>query len=144
VWWSAGPRASGRSLDGLRVLLVGMAFKGWPATSDVRNSSALVVAEGLAARGCRLQVHDAVVAADALAALGLVPAELDVALADADVVMILNDHPDNVVTGMLPALAGRGTLLFDGWGMLDRREVEDHDGITYATLGYLTPERPAA
>lgn len=133
--WAA---RTGRTLDGLRVLLVGMAFKGWPATSDVRSSSALVVAEELVARGCDLLVHDAVVDDDALRALGLVPAALGDALDDQDAVLILNDHPDNIRPGLLASLAGRGTLLFDGWGMLDRREVEDH-GIDYATLGYLTP-----
>jgi len=139
--WAA---RTGRSLDGLRVLIVGMAFKGWPATSDVRSSSSLTVAEGLRALGCDLVVNDAVVEEEALRALGLVPTELGAGVRDADVVMILNDHPDNVASGMLAALAGRRTLLFDGWGLLDRREVEDHDGITYATLGYVTPEHPGA
>jgi UDP-N-acetyl-D-mannosaminuronic acid dehydrogenase len=139
--WAA---RQGRAIDGLRVLLVGMAFKGWPATSDVRSSSSLVVAEELKARGCDLRVTDAVVDDATLVGLGLVPTGLDVALRDVDAVLILNNHPDNVVSGLLPALAGRPTLLFDGWGMLDRREVEDHDRITYATLGYLTPERHSA
>jgi len=134
----------GRPLDSLRVLLVGMAFKGWPATSDVRSSSALIVAEELAARGCDLRVHDAVVDDATLVALGLSPTALDVELPAVDAVLLLNNHPDNVVSGLLPALAGRPTLLFDGWGMLERREVEDHDRITYATLGYLTPERHTA
>lgn len=133
----------GRSMAEMRVLLVGMAFKGWPATSDVRSSSSLVVAEELAARGCQLRVHDAVVDEETLTALGLSATTLSDGLPDADAVLILNNHPDNVVPDLLPALSGRPTLLFDGWGMLDRREVEDHGRITYATLGYVTPVHPA-
>lgn len=136
-------RRHGRPLEGLRVLIVGMAFKGWPATSDVRSSSSLVVAEELVAHGCHLRVHDAVVTDAALTGLGLTPTSFDDGLDGVDAVLILNNHPENVVSGLLPALAGRPTLLFDGWGMLERREVEDHDRITYATLGYLTPERPS-
>jgi UDP-N-acetyl-D-mannosaminuronic acid dehydrogenase len=131
----------GRPLEELRVLIVGMAFKGWPATSDVRSSSSLVAAEELVLRGCDVRVHDAVVDDATLVGLGLSPTSLDEGLPEVDAVLILNNHPDNVVPGLLPALAGRPTLLFDGWGMLERREVEDHDRIAYATLGYLTPER---
>lgn len=132
-------RRSGRSLDGLRVSLIGIAFKGWPATSDVRDSTALVVAAELSARGCVPSAVDAVVGAEELRRLGLRPVTMAEASDDADVVLILNDHPDNVAPGLLAALSGRPTLLFDGWGQLDRREVEDH-GIDYATLGYLTPD----
>ncbi len=138
--WAA---RSQRPVEGLRVLIVGMAFKGWPATSDVRSSSSLVVAQELMLRGCDLRVHDAVVDDAMLIGLGLTPTALRDGLPEVDAVLILNDHPDNIVPGLLPALAGRATLLFDGWGMLDRREVEDRDGITYATLGYMTPERPS-
>jgi nucleotide sugar dehydrogenase len=130
----------GRALDELRVLIVGMAFKGWPATSDVRSSSSLETASSLLAHGCDVRVHDAVVDDEELARLGFTPVAYADAARQSDVVLILNNHPDNVLDGLLPALAGRGTLLFDGWGMLDRREVEDHDGIEYSTLGYLTPD----
>ena len=129
----------GRALQGLRVLIVGMAFKGWPETSDVRNSASLIVAEELAATGCTIRVTDAVVEPSALEALGLEPVDLVDGPVEADVVLIMNDHPDNVTPGLLAGLTGRPTLVFDGWGQLDRREVEDHDGVEYATLGYLTP-----
>jgi len=132
----------GRPLVGLRVLLVGMAFKGWPATSDVRSSSALVVADELRARGCELTAHDAVVTSAELEQLGLRGTDLEHGVREADAVLILNNHPDNIPSGLLAGLAGRTALLFDGWGMLDRSEVEDHAGVSYGTLGYLTPDRP--
>ena len=132
----------GRPLAGLRVLLVGMAFKGWPETSDVRSSSSLIVAEELRARGCELTANDAIVEPVELERLGLSAVSLEDGVRDADAVLILNNHPDNVPAGLMAALVGRDTLVFDGWGMLDRREAEDHAGVSYATLGYLTPQRP--
>jgi UDP-N-acetyl-D-mannosaminuronic acid dehydrogenase len=130
-----------REPEDLTVLIIGMAFKGWPATSDVRNSSALVVANELGALGCKVLATDAVVSDAALLGLGLEPVDAEAGAKSADAVLILNDHPDNLVPGLISALDGRISLLFDGWGMLDRREVEDHSAITYATLGYMTPER---
>ena len=134
--WAA---RTGRPLSELRVRIVGMAFKGWPATSDVRSSSALTVAEELRASGCRLEVADAVVDRATLTDLGLEVTAIDAPLSDVDALLLLNDHPDNVVPGLLEGLAGRDTLLFDGWGLLDRREVEDQH-VAYGTLGYLSPE----
>jgi hypothetical protein len=30
-------------------------------------------------------------------------------------------------------------LIFDGWHQLDARELEKIPGLTYATMGYMTP-----
>lgn len=134
---------TGRGLDALTVCIVGVAFKGWPETSDLRGSSSITVAEELAARGVRVLAFDAVVEDAELAAVGLEPVALAEGLARADAVLVMNDHPDNLGADVVSALAGRDALLFDGWGLLDRREVEEHEGLTYATMGYVTPERSA-
>jgi UDP-N-acetyl-D-glucosamine dehydrogenase len=46
----------GQSLDGARVLLLGMAYK--PDVADLRESAALVVLENLVARGASVAYHD--------------------------------------------------------------------------------------
>jgi nucleotide sugar dehydrogenase len=136
---------TGRDPTSLTVCLVGVAFKGWPETSDLRGSASVTVAAELLARGVRVLAFDAVVEDAALVALGLEPVALTDGLARADAVLVMNDHPDNVAADVVSALAGRDALLFDGWGLFDRREVEAHDGLVYATMGYVTPDgRPGA
>jgi hypothetical protein len=55
-----------------------------------------------------------------------------------DVVLILNNHPDNVCSDMY-ASSQDGRLIFDGWNQLDRVAVEKIPGLIYATMGYMTP-----
>jgi len=54
--------------------------------------------------------------------------------------MILNNHEKNVPEGFLAAIGtGRPVLVFDGWKMLDRYEVERYPELVYSGLGYMTP-----
>lgn len=130
----------GREVSELRVLVVGVAFKGWPATNDVRESSSLEVLATLQIRGCETRAFDAIVDDERIHRLGVQPVELLEGASWADAIVVMNNHPDNIPEGLLSQLQGRNVLLFDGWAMLDRHEVEDYPQVTYATLGYMTPE----
>jgi nucleotide sugar dehydrogenase len=131
----------GRPLPELSVLVVGLAFKGWPETNDLRGSTGVDVGRELARLGCEVLGYDAVVDDSTIDALGIKPVTLHEAASRCDALMILNNHPDNVPDGLIVRLHGGRTLLFDGWSQLDRHEVEQYDGIVYATMGYMTPER---
>lgn len=130
----------GRPVSGLSVLLVGIAFKGWPETNDLRGSIAADIGRELIRQGCEVMGFDAVVDDAKIQDLGIISVNLHEAAVRCDALLILNNHPDNVPDGLIARLCGRKTLLFDGWSQLDRYEVEQYDGITYATMGYMTPE----
>lgn len=129
----------GRPMSDLSVLLVGMAFKGMPETNDLRGSIAVDVGRELISQGCEVMGFDAVVDDAALQELGITPVNLHEAASRCDALLILNNHPDNAPDGLIGRLCGRQTLLFDGWSQLNRYEVERYHGITYATMGYMTP-----
>jgi len=131
----------GRPLEDLSILLVGMAFKGWPETNDLRGSTAVDVGRALSRQGCEVMGYDAVVDDASIEALGIKPVTLLEAARKCDALLILNNHPDNVPDGLVARLNGRQTLLFDGWSLLDRHEVEQYDDVVYATMGYMTPEK---
>ncbi len=131
----------GRPLSELSVLLVGMAFKGWPETNDLRGSTSVDVGLELVRQGCEVMGYDAIVDDATIQTLGFTPVTLHDAAGRCDALLILNNHPNNVQDGLVARLHGRLTLLFDGWSQLDRHEVEHYEGVTYATMGYMTPER---
>ena len=131
----------GRSLPQISVLLVGMAFKGWPETNDLRGSVSVDIGCELVRLGCEVMGYDAVVDDVAIQALGIKPVTLHEAASRCDALLILNNHPHNVPDGLIARLLGRQVLIFDGWSQLDRHEVEQHNCIVYATMGYITPER---
>jgi len=126
-------------VENFRVLLVGMAFKGKPETNDLRGSTSVSVARELMKRGCIVECFDAVISEKELRNHGLNPARLDESLANADAIFILNNHENNIPNKFLERIGnGRAVLVFDGWSMLERHEVEKYSGFIYANLGYMT------
>ncbi|KAA3624575.1 MAG: nucleotide sugar dehydrogenase [Proteobacteria bacterium] len=136
--WSASRESP---LTELSVLCIGVAFKGYPETNDIRNSTALSFALWAAGAVLSLRVWDAVVSGEALVPHGLEFAEdIRAALAQADAIMLLNNHPAHKIIGVPRVLNEhrKPRLVFDGWHQLDRTELERIPGMTYATMGYST------
>ncbi|MGH9024860.1 MAG: nucleotide sugar dehydrogenase [Acidimicrobiia bacterium] len=82
-----------QAVNGARILLLGLAYKG--GTSDWRESPACKVAGQLADLGAELRICDSHVAEDAK--LGIAGPRVDCTveeLEEADLVVILTDHPD--------------------------------------------------
>lgn len=128
-----------KKVANFRVLLVGMAFKGKPETNDLRGSASVSVARELTKRGCIVECFDAVISEQELRNHCLNPARLDESLANADAIFILNNHENNVPNKFLERIgSGRAVLVFDGWSLLERHEVEKYPGFIYANLGYMT------
>jgi UDP-N-acetyl-D-mannosaminuronic acid dehydrogenase len=134
---------TGKPLSALRLLLIGLAFKGMPETSDTRGSVALDLLRLLPA-GMPIAVKDFVVADEDIAQLGYIAErrELEQAIKDADLVLVMNNHYRNNKFNVVQALRTRQdlTLFFDGWNQFDQREIEALPNICYATLGYMTPK----
>ncbi len=131
-----------RPVERLSILIVGLAFKGMPETSDIRDSIALRLLEKLPDKSM-ITVKDFVVPPKDILALGckVAEGELQGALAGQDVVLFMNNHYRNNKFNVIEALRGIGrpVLFFDGWSQFDWREIERIQGVCYATMGYATP-----
>jgi len=134
---------SGRNAAELKILCIGMSFKGFPETGDLRGSIAIRFARWVAERAGRCLVWDAVAEPDELKAAGFSPSrDIREDLKEADAVFILNNNPAHTLLG-IPILLNqfrKPRLVFDGWHQLDRNELEQIPQVTYATMGYITPE----
>lgn len=129
----------GKPMSGCRVLVIGLAFKGQPETNDLRGSAALDVAHELKEAGVEVLGWDCVVSPEDIAAHGIRPVSPLEAVADVDGVFILNNHPNNVPAGLVAKMR-QPAFLFDGWSLIDALQVEQHPGLVYATMGYMTSE----
>jgi UDP-N-acetyl-D-mannosaminuronic acid dehydrogenase len=125
----------------ISILVIGIAFKGMPETSDTRGSVGLDLLEKLPAKD-RILVKDFVVPAQDIEALGYNPAagELDTLLEKVNVVIVMNNHYRNNKFNVIEALKRNPgpVLFFDGWNMFDQREIESLNHVLYATMGYMT------
>lgn len=120
-----------RGREGVRIGLLGLAFKG--GTSDCRESPAVALAELMVAEGWHVRAHDPGVRV----AAPPIPAEVEVvgtaleAARGADALVVATEWPE-FASADLAALAAamRGDLLFDG------RCIMNPDATTAARLRY--------
>ena len=109
----------GRAVNGARILVLGVAYK--PDVGDVRESPALRTMQVLHKRGADVRFHDFFVDEVALnGAIARSVDDLDRAMADADVVVLLTPH----AAYDLDSIAERSRVVFDtrnAYGA-DRRE----------------------
>ena len=122
---------------GLRLAVLGWAFKGWPPTDDMRGTAIAAMMPIFSAAGITVVGHDPLVSAEVIREYGGEPVGLDQAFAATDAILILNDHPDYRGLDVKTMLGdARPVLIYDSWRILDADTVTGL-GIRYAGLGYL-------
>jgi UDP-N-acetyl-D-mannosaminuronic acid dehydrogenase len=127
----------GRRPADARVLVTGFAFKGRPATEDVRGSAALPLMRRLQAAGVEVRGHDFVTPDKVIADLGALPCALEEGAEGADAVIIMNNHPDYLTVdwrGLARRMRKRA-ILFDAWSLLDRTAVRGITGLRFGAIG---------
>src|SRR5690349_5601524 len=124
-------------LAGSKVLVTGFAFKGRPATEDVRGSAAIPLMQRLQDAGVEVWGHDFVTPEKVVTGLGARACTLEEGFAEADAVVIMNNHPDYLTVG-IPSLA-RGLrapgVLFDSWSLFGPGDFRATPGLRYGALG---------
>ncbi|MEJ2708568.1 MAG: nucleotide sugar dehydrogenase [Anaerolineales bacterium] len=128
---------TGRKAQDTQVFLVGFAFKGWPETSDMRDSSTLELVQYLLQAGVRVRGFDPVIEAQALAQIpGVEPCALEAGFESADGVFLMNNHPsyeDWNLHVLLDKMRKPG-LFVDGWRMFRTDDIARVPGISYSSV----------
>jgi UDP-N-acetyl-D-mannosaminuronic acid dehydrogenase len=126
-----------RSSVRAKILITGFAFKGRPATEDVRGSAAIPLMRRLQSSHVEVWGHDFVTPEKVIADLGARACTLEDGFEKANGVVIMNNHPGYQTAG-LPELARRlqnPALLFDSWGLFTPEQFRGVAGLHYGTLG---------
>lgn len=119
-----------------KAFVLGFAFKGWPPTSDVRDSSTLYVVAALQRAGLDVHGFDPVATRGAVEAANVHWSDVASGFAGASAVILMNNHPSYKDLDLFTLLESmnRPALFFDGWHMFSRHEVEQVEGIEYRGL----------
>ena len=130
----------GLNISEIKVLIIGIAFKGLPETIDVRGSVAIDIFNNLREKVKVVYGWDSVVDSKVISSLGFeVVKNFKTTIASVDIVMIMNNHPNNVQSDLYVD-SKKARLIFDGWNQLNKVEVEKISGFTYASMGYMSPK----
>lgn len=116
------------------VAMSGMAFKGVPETSDLRGSSSVYIAEKLYAKGYTLHFHDFVAFEDEINGLNLGTcfSSLESACNDAQLLLVLNNHPNYAAVQPFDAMKKDKFAILDTW---DVCKCLRNSGCKVDTLG---------
>jgi len=132
----------------MRITLAGLAFKGRPATDDLRGTMALPILAALrrAFPGATFRGYDPMVTAEAIReTFALEPISgLDAAFEAAHLVVIANNHPafaDMPIGGLSKRMA-RPAAIYDFWNNFDGRDLGLAEDVCYLALGVV--DRPGA
>lgn len=125
-----------------RIALCGLAFKGRPATDDLRGTVAIdILREIKSVFPMSTYVgYDPMVGPLDIAGLGLTPVEsLDDAFAESELVLILNNHPQFEVMdiGTLSRLMAASGFIYDFWGQFDPEKIDLPNSVGYGGLGFM-------
>ena len=129
-----------RGTEPRKISLLGLAFKGRPATNDLRGTMARPIFDALRVTypDAEFFGFDEVVADEDIADFGLTPsATLEDAFAAADLVVIANNHP---VFSSMPIISlaermQRKGLIYDFWNSFDSRDLSLPADVRFVALG---------
>jgi nucleotide sugar dehydrogenase len=134
-------KTAGKRPEDCRFFLLGLAFKGEPETSDMRESTSLDVIALLRPVAAEIRGYDAVVPRHEIEAIGVRPCTIEQGFAGADCAILLNNHRSHAAIDIYRGLASmnRPAVYCDCWGILspDDREASSIEGVV--CLGLSSP-----
>ena len=127
---------AGVSIPGAKAVVLGIAYKGTPATDDLRGAQSIEIIAGLRQAGMHVYGHDPLVPASYISALGAESIEYPEQVNDIDAIAFLTDHPVYKKLNLTKLLEKmkRPAVLFDAWRLFPRSVVESA-GVTYQSIG---------
>ena len=123
-----------------RIALLGIAFKGRPATDDVRGTMAVPIRSSLAKAfpSASFVAHDPVVDAATLRSLDVEPvSRIEDAFAKTSIALILNNHPayEAMPIEMLAQTMALPAVIYDCWNNFIDRPIRLPLYVRYVALG---------
>ncbi len=130
-----------KPINALNILIVGIAFKGEPETSDSRGSISLDLLNKLK-KSNNISIKDYVISNKDLLTFGckVIKKPVGKVVKNYDALIYMNNHRKNIEEDVLINLRyiKKPFLFFDGWNMFNPKEVESIDHVIYSTMGYFS------
>ena len=122
------------------ITLLGLAFKGQPATDDLRGSMSISVLKALRENfpEAEFRGYDAIVKKNEIAKLGIEPySKIDDSLINANLVLILNNHIQfiDMPIEILSSKLAKSGLIYDFWNLFDASKLSLAESVGYIALG---------
>lgn len=120
----------------VKIFLIGIAFKGYPETSDIRESTSVWFLSQFKSKK-NIYAFDYNVTKNTIEKLGVKFAKLNQGFKNADAVVFLNNNKryGQLNINKLANLMKKPAIFLDSWHIFDPEEIKNIKGIFYGGLG---------
>jgi UDP-N-acetyl-D-mannosaminuronic acid dehydrogenase len=128
----------GKKMQDCRILFAGLAFKGYPETGDLRNSTSIEIAKLFMTFAKNLYGYDSVASEEEIIGFGLKPVNLANGFDNIDLVLFLNNSKQFEkinVFDMVRKMADK-PIIFDGWNLFRWEDIVGVRPAVYMGLSF--------
>lgn len=129
----------GKELKNTKILVAGLAFKGYPETGDIRNSTSVDIALLFKEAGAEVFAYDAVAIKEEMEEYGLIPVSVPEGFKNMDVVLILNNHKSFEKLNVFDMVRSMNEtpIIYDGWNLFRPDDVISSRPAVYMGLSLI-------
>tara|TARA_Y100000768_G_scaffold384604_1_gene368972 strand:- start:1403 stop:2503 length:1101 start_codon:yes stop_codon:yes gene_type:complete len=125
----------------IKIFIIGLSFKGFPETSDIRYSTSIDFINQLIKNKYSYKAFDInFEIIKKYNKFDINYSSLKNGFKESNAVFIINNHPSYANFDIESYLSNKKTpfLFFDAWGLYDQKFIESFNNVYYGTLGYIT------
>jgi nucleotide sugar dehydrogenase len=129
----------GKELKNAQILVAGLAFKGYPETGDIRNSTSVDIALLFKDAGAKVFAYDAVAIKEEMEEYGLVPVSVPEGFKNMDVVLFLNNHKSFEKLNVFDMVRSMNEtpIIYDGWNLFRPDDIISSRPAVYMGLSLI-------
>lgn len=128
----------GKEINNAKIFIIGLAFKGEPETSDLRDSTTVWFINKLREHDVsNIWGYDPIVNKNDIQSLSIKNCSLEEGFKGADAVFIMNNHKSytSINLSLLLETMNTSSYFFDGWNVFNANDFVSFPGITYSGIG---------
>lgn len=128
----------GKDISNAKIMIVGFAFKGQPETSDMRDSTTLLLINELKKYNDIIFGYDPVVSKEEIEKLGIKYTSIENGSKNADCIMFMNNHSSYLNLDPLKIISNmnESCIIYDSWHIFDQKIFEDMNNVYYGGVGF--------
>lgn len=124
----------------IKIVILGLAFKGFPETDDLRGTMAIPIANSLKNQFDVVKIYgfDPVVKKNNIEEINLIPiSTIEKAFEKTDIIVIQNNHSyfQKLDLEKYVKLMNTNALVYDFWNLFNKKELQLDKGVKYVSLG---------
>lgn len=129
-----------KNIDNCNLLFCGLAFKGYPETGDLRNSTSIEIANLFKGKVKNMYGYDPVASPNDIEKYGLKSYDIQKGFKNIDIVLFLNNHKsfEKINVFDMVSFMNENPIIFDGWDTFFHEDIISIRPSVYLGLSYIS------